>query len=99
MNLKSILAIALIMSLGLVAGSPVFAGAPCVTKNFKTELAKAACAKGGQEEAKKAWKAWMDQAKKTNKDVATCKSCHTTQAPKFELKANAVDLFKKAGGK
>jgi hypothetical protein len=67
---------------------------PCVTKDFKTELAKAACTKGGQPAAKDAMKKFMKDAK-----IKSCNACHTKLAPKYELKANGLEQFKKAGGK
>jgi NAD-dependent SIR2 family protein deacetylase len=67
---------------------------PCVTKDFKTELAKNACAKGGQPAAKDAMKKFMKEAK-----IKTCNACHTKLAPKYELKTDGLDQFKKAGGK
>src|SRR4051812_47283555 len=66
----------------------------CVTKEFKTELAKDACTKGGQPAAKDAMKKFMKDAK-----IKSCNQCHAKLAPKYELKADGVDQFKKAGGK
>ena len=65
----------------------------CVTKDFKTELAKNACTKGGQPAAKDAMKKFMKNAK-----IKSCNQCHSKLAPKYELKADGVDQFKKAGG-
>lgn len=65
----------------------------CVTKEFKTKLAKDACAKGGQPAAKDAMKKFMKDAK-----IKSCNQCHSKLAPKYELKADGVDQFKKAGG-
>jgi hypothetical protein len=67
---------------------------PCQHKDFKTELAKDACDKGGQPAAKEAMKKFMKDAK-----IKSCNQCHTKLAPTYELKADAVDQFKKAGGK
>ena len=67
---------------------------PCVTKDFKTELVKAACEKGGQKEAKDVMKAFMKEKK-----IKSCNQCHSKLAPKYELKTDALDQFKKAGGK
>jgi hypothetical protein len=68
--------------------------APCVHKDFKTELVKQACAKGGQEEAKTVMKAWNKEH-----DLHSCNKCHTKLAPSYELKSDALDQFKKLGGK
>ena len=69
-------------------------GAACVHKEFKTELVKQACAKGGQPEAKNAMKAFMKEKK-----IKSCNQCHSKLAPKYELKADALEQFQKAGGK
>lgn len=70
------------------------AGTPCVHTEFKTELVKQACAKGGQKEAKEVMKAFMKEKK-----FKSCNVCHKTLAPKYDLKADAFDQFTKAGGK
>ncbi len=67
---------------------------PCVTKNFKTEMYKNACAKGGQAAAKAAGKSFMKQAK-----VKSCNQCHSKLAPNYERKKDAVRRFKALGGK
>ena len=67
---------------------------PCVTKDFKTELVKNACAKGGQKEAKEVMKAWNKEKK-----VKSCNQCHTKLAPKYELKADGLTQYQKLGGK
>ena len=86
----------ILVTLGIASMSSTDAQAvtPCVTKDFKTELAKSACAKGGQPAAKDAMKKFMKDAK-----IKTCNACHTKLAPKYELKKDAFDQFKKAGGK
>lgn len=66
---------------------------PCVTKEFKTKLAKEACAKGGQPAAKDVMKKFMKDAK-----IKSCNQCHTKLAPKYELKADGLAQFKKLGG-
>jgi len=68
--------------------------ATCVHTEFKTELVKQACAKGGQQEAKNAMKAFMKEKK-----IKSCNQCHSKLAPKYELKKDALDQFQKAGGK
>ena len=70
------------------------ADTPCVAKEFKTELVKAACAKGGQKEAKAVMKAWNKEKK-----IKSCNQCHTKLAPKYELKADGLAQYKKLGGK
>jgi len=66
----------------------------CVHKDLKTDLVKQACAKGGQKEAKDAMKAFMKEKK-----IKSCNQCHSKLAPNYELKADGLDQFTKAGGK
>ena len=68
--------------------------AACVRPDFKTELVKQACAKGGQKEAKEV----MKKFGKDNK-IKSCNQCHTKLAPKYELKDDAFAQFQKLGGK
>ena len=86
----------IIVSLGLASLTSTDAQAvtPCVTKEFKTELAKSACEKGGQPAAKDAMKKFMKDAK-----IKSCNACHSKLAPKYELKPDGLEQFKKAGGK
>lgn len=70
------------------------ADTPCVTKDFKTEMVKAACAKGGQKQAKDVMKAWNKEKK-----IKSCNQCHEKLAPKYELKKDGLEQFKKLGGK
>jgi hypothetical protein len=70
------------------------ASGPCIRTEFKTELVKAACAKGGQKEAKEVMKKFA----KDNK-IKSCNQCHTKLAPKYELKDDAFQQFQKLGGK
>ena len=67
---------------------------PCVTKEFQTELVKKACEKGGQKEAKEVMKAWNK-----DKKIKSCNQCHSKLAPKYELKKDGLEQFKKLGGK
>ena len=92
---------AIVASLGIatLTSSTASAGddgkaAPCVHKDFKTELVKQACDKGGQPAAKDAMKAFN---KKNN--INSCNKCHTKLAPSYDLKADGLDQFKKLGGK
>jgi hypothetical protein len=85
----------IVASLGIASltASDAQAVTPCVTKEFKTQLAKDACAKGGQPAAKDAMKKFMKDAK-----IKSCNQCHSKLAPKYELKKDGVEQFKKAGG-
>jgi hypothetical protein len=81
-----------------VAADDDAGGGKCFRTKFDTKLTGDACAKGGQGEAKKAWKAWVAEAKKTEPTLA-CKACHTKMGPEFPLEKDALDHFKKLGGK
>ena len=70
------------------------ATAACVHTDFKTEMVKQACEKGGQKQAKDVMKAFMKEKK-----IKSCNQCHSKLAPKYELKDDAVEQFKKLGGK
>lgn len=91
----------LLAALATIAGALTFAtltreadaNTPCVTKDFKTELVKKACAEGGQKQAKKVMQAWNKEKK-----IKTCNACHTKLAPKYELKPDGLQQYKAAGG-
>jgi hypothetical protein len=70
------------------------AAAPCLHKEFKTEIGAKACTgkDASQKNAKDAMKLFMKEAK-----IKSCNACHTKLAPTYELKADAFDQFKKAG--
>ncbi len=67
---------------------------PCVHKEFKTEMVKNACAKGGQPAAKDAMKAFNKEKK-----ISSCNKCHTKLAPTYELKPDGLKQFNELGGK
>ena len=75
------------------------AGDACARKEFKTQMVKDACTKGGQAEAKKVMKKFLSTAKAKDATVKDCKSCHTTLSPDYKLTPNGLELFKKVGGK
>lgn len=80
---------------GAVRSTPTAeAGDACKRSDFKTELVRDACKKGGQKEAKAVMKKWMKEKK-----IKTCNACHTKLAPSYELKADGLEQYKKAGGK
>ena len=90
-----------LLSLTMIVGGITFANmsqpeanTPCVTKDFKTQLVKEACAKGGQKAAKDAMKAWNKEQK-----IKSCNMCHSKLAPKYELKKDGLEQYKKRGGK
>lgn len=79
-----------ISTLSASAGDP----SPCHHKEFKTELVKAACEKGGQPAAKQAMKTFNKQHK-----IKSCNKCHSKLAPTYDLKPDGLDQFKKLGGR
>lgn len=76
-----------------IGSSRSHAADACVRSKFETKLVKDACTKGGQPAAKDAMKAFMKKAK-----LKDCKACHSTLAPKYELKADGLAKYTKAGG-
>lgn len=92
----------LIASVSVIAGALSFAqlAAPsaqtadkCKRADYKTVIVKEACEKGGQKAAKDAMKAWSKE-----KGFKSCNQCHTKLAPSYDLKADGLDQFVKAGG-
>ena len=94
---SSLTAIVLALGLAVELGASAPAAAEdtaCKHTDFKTEMVKQACEKGGQKAAKDAMKNFMKEKK-----VKSCNQCHAKLAPSYELKADAVEQFKKLGGK
>jgi len=87
---------AIVVTLGLASLSTPSADAAssCQHTDFKTVMVRNACKQGGQKAAKTAMKKFMKQAK-----IKSCNKCHSKLAPSYDLKPNALELFKKAGGK
>jgi hypothetical protein len=81
-----------------LAPQEAVAAKACARTKFDTKLVADACKKGGQAEAKKEMKKFLKTAKKKEATI-DCKSCHTKLAPKYELKDDALEHFKKLGGK
>jgi hypothetical protein len=92
--IASILSIAGVLTLASFSASAEDGPPACVHTEFKTELVKQACAKGGQPEAKNAMKAFMKEKK-----IKSCNQCHSKLAPKYDLKADGLQQFQKIGGK
>src|SRR5262245_23105299 len=91
----SIIGVLTVVSFSATADDTAAAApAACLHKEFKTELVKSACAKGGQAEAKTVMKAFMKEKK-----IKSCNVCHSKLAPKYDLKNDALAQFQKAGGK
>jgi len=92
----------LFASIATIIGALTFANmsssdagdAPCLTKEFKTQLVKEACVKGGQKAAKDAMKQWSKEQK-----IKSCNACHSKLAPSYALKKDGLDQYKKRGGK
>ncbi len=89
-----------ITSIVLLAAPQAEAGdpKPCVRTDFKTVAIAEACKKGGQKAAKKAMKKFT-KAAKAKQSGLNCKSCHSNLRPKYELKSDGLELYKKLGGK
>jgi hypothetical protein len=90
----SIVGVLTVVSFSATADDAPAAPSACLHKEFKTELVKSACAKGGQAEAKTVMKAFMKEKK-----IKSCNVCHSKLAPKYDLKNDALEQFQKAGGK
>lgn len=80
-------------ALGFATMSSSSAADACKSTDLKTEMVKQACAKGGQKAAKDVMKAFMKEKK-----IKSCNVCHSKLAPTYELKADGLEQFKKAGG-
>lgn len=90
----SLLTLTGVLAFATFSSSAEADGTECHHKEFKTELVKQACAKGGQPEAKNAMKAFMKEKK-----IKSCNACHSKLAPTYDLKTDGLDQFQKAGGK
>lgn len=95
------------LALGILAGASVAifslstpqiadAGKDCARKEFKTELVKAACKKGGQKAAKKAMRKFMKKAKKATKEKMTCTTCHSKSSGDYPLKKDGLKRYSAA---
>src|SRR5262245_23255067 len=69
----------------------------CSRKSFQTKLVEEACKKGGQAEAKKVMKVFLKKIQE-KKDGFTCLDCHKAVEGAYELKPDALKLFKEYGG-
>ena len=85
---------AVVAALTFASMSTTDAADACVHKEFKTQLVKDACTKGGQAAAKDAMKAFNKEKK-----IKSCNQCHTKLAPNYELKDDGVKQFNDLGGK
>jgi len=99
--------LALFAAVATIAGALAFATisqadnpSPCKHTDFHTQIAKDACAKGGQPAAKKAMQDWVKTVK-IDGVTPTCspKFCHKNLAPNYDLNDDAFTKFKAAGGK
>ena len=81
-------AVFVVIALGNVA-----AAEPCKSKKFETKLIEDACKQGGQGAAKDAMKKWT-KAAKAKRPSLDCKTCHSKLAPGYDLKKDALELFK-----
>ncbi len=83
-----------VLTFATFSASAEDAAAPCVTKDFRTELVKSACTKGGQKEAITAMKKFN-----VEKRLKSCTQCHSKLKPNYELKPDGLEQFHKLGGK
>ncbi len=81
-----------------VTSQDASAARPCARKKFESTLVKAACQKGGQDEAKKVMKAYLKEAKKKNASLA-CATCHSKVGGDYPLKPDGQAKYKSNGGK
>jgi len=91
------LAAALAMGAGLGNAGSAHADA-CKTKKFETKVVQDACTSGGQAAAKDAMKKWT-KAAKAKRPSLDCKTCHSKLAPGYDLKTDALKLFKELDAK
>jgi len=97
--------LALATTLALIAAPTIGRSAgpvPCAARSFETEMVKAACDKGGQDEAKKQMQAFVAKQgpnPQKGKPAFSCNACHTSLAPKFDRAPDAVAFYKALGGK
>ena len=92
----SLTALCASIGLAMFTASPAQADdpTPCTRKEFKTDMVKNACAKGGQPAAKDVMKAFNKEKK-----ISSCNKCHAKLAPTYELKADGLKQFNDLGGK
>ncbi len=87
---RMIAAVVVVAALGQAAVAHADA---CKSKKFETKLIEDACKQGGQGAAKDAMKKWT-KAAKVKRPSLDCKTCHSKLAPGYELKKDALELFK-----
>ncbi len=92
--IASITAIVGALTFASMSSGSAEAGDACKRTEFKTELVKSACEKGGQQAAKDAMKAFNKEKK-----ISSCNKCHTKLAPTYELKPDGLKQFNELGGK
>jgi hypothetical protein len=91
--IASVTSVVAAIALAAFAPSPVDAADACSHAKFETKMVADACKKGGQKEAKAVMKAFMKEKK-----LKSCNQCHSKLAPSYDLKADGLAQFKKAGG-
>lgn len=99
LGLSSLVAAALAtLALVTVTADSADAAKPCARKKFDTIAVKEACAKGGQDQAKKMMKDWLKTAKKKTASM-NCATCHSKVSGDYPLKKDGLKLYKDHGGK
>jgi NAD-dependent SIR2 family protein deacetylase len=84
---------AIVGALAVATSTDALAGDPCVHTEFKTEMVKAACAKGGQAAAKEAMQAFNKEKK-----ITSCNKCHSSLKPKYDLKDDGLKQYQDLKG-
>jgi hypothetical protein len=93
-RLRLALVLSSVFTAGLVVSSASADGPkPCLKANYEIAQVKAACDKGGQDEAKKMMKALTDKAKAAGKEIK-CNSCHENLKD-YKLTPNGMADLKK----
>ena len=88
----------ILSSVVAIAWAPASASeSACKRTKFETKMVSAACSSGGTATAKEAMKKWVKDTKPKQSNLE-CATCHSKMAPTYELKADALDTFKKLGG-
>ncbi|MCE9599283.1 MAG: hypothetical protein K8S54_15070 [Spirochaetia bacterium] len=76
---------------------PLHADEACKRTSFMTAGYKDACQRGGQKAAKDYAKRFLKEAQKKQAGL-TCQSCHTSLAPNYAIKTDALSRYQSFGG-
>lgn len=84
---------AIVGALSFASTKSADAADPCIHKEFKTEMVKAACTKGGQAAAKEVMQAFNKE-----KHISSCNKCHSSLKPNYDLKDDGLKQFQDLKG-